>query len=293
MTRACSRHAYLSFPVPQKEMARRVLVYTDGGNGASPACVQLTMEGLKLAMAAMNKSYSHLQISAATTTPDEIKQGILRNETSAILVMPGGRDLPYVKSLSGYGNQEICHFVRDGGSYLGLCAGAYYGCSRVAFAEGDPVYEVCGERELKLVSGTATGPIFNGFEYTSNSGARTARISYTTSLSQILGNSAATSATVYYNGGCHIQLGDSQANGKQTVLAYYTHREEWPAIVASSYGRGRVVVSGVHIEASTDSLAKVYSYDSIISSLLPAITEQDRQHLLVGILEYLIHCKNK
>ena len=273
----------------------RILVYTDGGKGASQACVQLTMEGLQIALATLNKSSPQLQISAVTTTPDEIKDGILQNETSSILVMPGGRDLPYVKSLSGHGNQEICQFVRGGGSYLGLCAGAYYGCSHVAFAEGDPVYEVCGERELKLVYGTAIGPVFEGFEYTSNNGARTAHISYTSALSQILGNSAATGATVYYNGGCYIQLDNTKINDcsfRQTVLAYYANREDWPAIVASSYGKGRTVVSGVHFEASMDSLAKVYSYDSVVYSLLPGITEQDRQQLLVGILEYLINCKN-
>ena len=76
------------------------------------------------------------------------------------------------------------------------------------------------------------------------------------------------------------------------MLAYYANREDWPAIVASSYGKGRTVVSGVHFEASMDSLAKVYSYDSVVYSLLPGITEQDRQQLLIGILEYLINCKN-
>ena len=60
----------------------------------------------------------------------------------------------------------------------------------------------------------------------------------------------------------------------------------------NSYGKGRTVVSGVHFEASMDSLAKVYSYDSVVYSLLPGITEQDRQQLLIGILEYLINCKN-
>lgn len=82
--------------------------------------------------------------------------------------MPGGADLPYCRHLDGEGNRlirgapfaqparpplatvapyalgAIClpdflsaaGYVEAGGSYIGLCAGAYYACSRVEFEPG-------------------------------------------------------------------------------------------------------------------------------------------------------------
>ena len=52
-------------------------------------------------------------------------------------------------------------YVKSGGSYLGLCAGAYYGCARVVFEPGTPL-EVVGGRELQFFPGTARGAAFPG-----------------------------------------------------------------------------------------------------------------------------------
>jgi glutamine amidotransferase-like uncharacterized protein len=48
-----------------------------------------------------------------------------------------------------------------GGSYLGLCAGAYYGSSRVVFEPGTPL-EVIGDRELAFFPGIARGAAYPG-----------------------------------------------------------------------------------------------------------------------------------
>ena len=48
-------------------------------------------------------------------------------------IMPGGADLPYCSKLNGPGNKQIQEFVRAGGSYVGFCAGAYYGSAYVEF----------------------------------------------------------------------------------------------------------------------------------------------------------------
>ncbi len=49
--------------------------------------------------------------------------------TTALVIFPGGRDLPYHQRLQGEGNARISHYVREGGRFLGLCAGAYYGAA--------------------------------------------------------------------------------------------------------------------------------------------------------------------
>lgn len=260
-------------------------MYTDGGRGASLACVQLTVDGLQQALTTMNNNRPSFQLTVASTTAEEISNGILRRGDSSLLVMPGGRDLPYVENLSGLGNKEISRFVKSGGSYLGICAGAYYACSAVEFARGDRYLEVCGERELKFFDGTAIGPVFPGFCYSSNAGAKAAKISFTEELPSLMKKD--TDASIYYNGGCYMKTATATAYSHR-VLAYYTHEPAWPAVVACFFGQGRVVLSGVHLEASARMLAQVYPEDPQFPDLLPSITEDVRQRLLVEVLEYLL-----
>ena len=44
-------------------------------------------------------------------------------DLTALLVFPGGRDLPYMAELSGGPNARIRRWVERGGRYLGICAG--------------------------------------------------------------------------------------------------------------------------------------------------------------------------
>src|SRR5439155_581244 len=89
------------------------------------------------------------------------KEEILRGELArySLFIMPGGRDQPYHAGLQGEANQQIRAFVEEGGAYVGICAGAYYGSARVEFDRGFPL-EVCEERELCFFSGTAVGPAY-------------------------------------------------------------------------------------------------------------------------------------
>lgn len=92
--------------------------------------------------------------------------------SAALLVMPGGADLPYNRDLAGAGNALIRAFVSDGGAYLGLCAGAYYGCARVEFEPGSETgMAVVGPRELAFFPGAAVGAAVPGFAYESEAGA--------------------------------------------------------------------------------------------------------------------------
>lgn len=52
-------------------------------------------------------------------------------------------------------------YVQSGGSYLGLCAGAYYASSQVEFEPGSTL-EVVGDRELDFFPGTARGAAYPG-----------------------------------------------------------------------------------------------------------------------------------
>ena len=355
-----------------------MLVYSDGGVGASDVCVAMTLSSMKKIIGQLQlygKSSTNSSspindttpvissIPVETTTAEEIISTNLSDHCS-LLIMPGGRDLPYVKKLQGRGNKNISDFVRNGGSYLGICAGAYYGCSLVQFAQGDPILEVIGPRELAFFPGVSEGPVFPGFDYASNAGAKAADIQLTQAGSEMLdfynGKNATTTTKpdinassnqddititsstsgkiptgdttllrIHYNGGCHFMDDSltedtafqdfpslttpsatptsSVTSPSYKVLATYATSNEHlskfismpdamkqaspTAIIAGQYGGGRVVLSGVHFEASSELLKKHYEDDSHIEKLRPDIASSDagREKLLSACVKYLLN----
>ena len=285
----------------------RALVYTDGGLGASEACVSMTIGELQRALSWLTdkrggQTHTVERTDAAAVVGGELERGC------SLLVMPGGRDLPYC-SLNGAGNERIRRFVGKGGGYLGLCAGGYYGASRVEFSVGDPIMEVVGERELKFYPGVARGPVFPGFRYDSNAGAQACAVSFTGQFQEF------PSLPVLYNGGCYfsesskVQCTDKDLVSNVEVLATYDNTPsdakldvqlangpaQFPdatpaAIVSMSYGRGRVVLSGVHIEASPVGLGQAYHGDPHIEALLNTLTDSEstRQSLFNTLTQHLI-----
>jgi glutamine amidotransferase-like uncharacterized protein len=158
-------------------------------------------------------------------------------EHAGLFVMPGGADLPYARKLNGAGNANIRRFVEKGGIYLGICAGAYYGCRAIEFHKGRDD-EICGRRELAFIDGVAVGslpelaPYYNG---TLDSAA-------ITDLRFADGGSA----QAFYQGGCRFSL-DTGSDAE--ILAVYANMpEQPPAIVRRQVGKGSAILSGVHFE---------------------------------------------
>ncbi|MBS0625537.1 MAG: biotin--protein ligase [Verrucomicrobia bacterium] len=182
-----------------------------------------------------------LSLNPILLTAKEIIAGAL--EKVDVFILPGGRDLPYHAALQGPGNAQIRSFVEKGGKFIGICAGAYYGCSQVVFDPGHPL-EVCGERELKFFPGSGIGPAygFGTFHYNSPIGARAALLETEIGVFR-----------AYYNGGCYFEgdLTDCKILARYGELA-----GKPPAIISRSIGQGEAILSGVHIEASPDILAE-------------------------------------
>lgn len=124
-------------PGPQPA-AHQVLVYS--GPGVSPLSLSYTLLTLSLLL---NPHYT-----VQPVTPD-----VLANQpwepACALLVIPGGRDLPYVEELTTKTRvtKRIRGYVWEGGRYLGICAGAYFGAEEVRFDMGGGL-EVSGKRDL-------------------------------------------------------------------------------------------------------------------------------------------------
>jgi len=201
--------------------------------------------------------------------PEEIRKENWEKSVSLFL-MPGGRDRPYHASLSGEGCRRIRRFVENGGTYLGICAGAYFGARRVEFDRDFPL-EVCEERELAFFPGAAIGPAFGKgtFDYASRKGARAALLE--TDLGRFY---------AYYHGGCFFEGDFSGCK----VLARYADLPGHPsAILECPVGKGKAILSGIHLETASEELDPC---DPFLTPLIPllASTEPVRRRFWERVL---------
>lgn len=178
----------------------------------------------------------------------EILEGQLQR--LSVFIMPGGRDRPYHAALKGMPNSFIKKFVEQGGTYLGICAGAYYGCKWVEFDQGFPL-EVCEERELGFFGGKAIGPAYGKgtFAYKSEKGARIARIGTERGIFY-----------TYYNGGCTFS-GD--LSDVRILARYLDLPGEPPAIIECPIQKGKAILSGVHIEKQLSHFSEYSAADEM------------------------------
>jgi biotin--protein ligase len=175
--------------------------------------------------------------------------------TCALIVFPGGADLGYCRTLNGEGNRYISQFVRQGGAYLGFCAGGYYGSKVCEFEVGNKKLEVVGSRELAFFPGICRGGAFAGFAYHSEEGARAAELRVN---KEWLANETPDQFRSYYNGGGVFVDAEKYQDKDIEVLASFTEDlavesgEGKAAIVYCKVGEGAAILTGPHPEfAST------------------------------------------
>lgn len=208
-----------------------VLVYD--GPGASKKSLAYSLSTLKTLL------LPHYTVQ--TITPKA-----LANEpwagNCALLVLPGGRDLPYVDALAK-SNALIVKYVREGGAFLGLCAGAYYACSRVEWEVGTH-QEVSGSRSLCFFNGVGRGCTYPGFKYEGEEGARATSLLVYNSQS----NAEERYDGIYYNGGGEFIGAETLED--TTILAKYTEGDGAgkAAGVFCRVEKGRALLWGTHPE---------------------------------------------
>jgi hypothetical protein len=61
-------------------------------------------------------------------TPDDVIRGKLTVDAFDLLLIPGGFAQNTLDALGKAGGERVRAFVRSGGGYVGICAGAYLGC---------------------------------------------------------------------------------------------------------------------------------------------------------------------
>ncbi|KAK3401858.1 biotin-protein ligase [Sordaria brevicollis] len=195
--------------------------------------------------------------------------------TCALMVFPGGRDLDFCRGLNGAGNRAIIDYVRNGGAYLGFCAGGYYGSAQCWFEMEGPNMDVKGPRELAFYPGTCAGPAFKGFQYDSEAGAKAASLRI---RKQAFANSHALPDVFksYYNGGgVFVGAENMEVHGVEILADYaddidVSTGNSQAAVVFCKVGKGRAILTGPHPEFSGTSLypkTDIPGYDKLVEEV--------------------------
>ena len=197
-------------------LVTNVLIYD--GDGVMESSVQNIEEGLN------TSNYENLTPNNKFkySTTSKINSDTLSGYD--VLIMPGGNALTYLENDDVDGN-SIKLFVQGGKGYLGICAGAYAASNYV-----DGYYP-----------GWGITPDVN----TKNENYEGLLQISTTSVGSKLINGSITNI--------HMQNGPAMyTNNTQVIMATFadnnTGYQNYAAIVADTYGSGRVILSGPHPE---------------------------------------------
>ncbi|KAJ5281655.1 hypothetical protein N7478_007027 [Penicillium angulare] len=229
--------------------------------------------------------YTLRRLLAANYAVTPVTGEMLLNEpwtaTCALLVIPGGADLGYGRTLNGAGNRRIKQFVQRGGKYLGFCAGGYYGSKRCEFEVGDKTMEVVGDRELAFFPGICRGGAFPGFVYHSEDGARASEIGVSKEELNV-GTVPSTFRSYYNGGGVFVDAALYKDKGVE-VLANYTEELNVDpgeggaaAVIHCKVGNGAAVLTGPHPEfaaANLDPKAGGPEFADVVN----ALTKDDKE----------------
>jgi glutamine amidotransferase-like uncharacterized protein len=159
-----------------------------------------------------------------------------------LLAIPGGADLPYCARLNGAGNASIRRYVEAGGAFLGVCAGAYYACARLAFEASAPG-AITGTRELALFAGTARGSLHElAAPYALDH-------LHCAAVTPVFAPRTGRTLHALYWGGPEFIPDDG---ARYEPVLHYADALEHRALAAvtTELGRGRIVLTGVHAEVT-------------------------------------------
>lgn len=137
-------------------------------------------------------------------------------------VHPGGKSTTGAKAMGPELMDQVREFVKNGGGYVGFCAGAFISTAQIGTTHQTGYGITPGRTELLIKSGNERAMIPVDTE---------------------LGN-----VKMYYSGGPFLEVSESdlEANGGKVIARYPDGKI---AGIFSRYGKGKVAVIGTHPEA--------------------------------------------
>ena len=146
-----------------------------------------------------------------------------------LLWFPGGFAAEYKNYIADHSG--IIDFVKEGGSFVGSCAGAYYAADILRWDGTDYEYP------LRLFDGKATGPLYGQIAW-GEIGTMTLETEHPAN------RGFNTEVDMYYFDGPYF---DAYEEDAIVVLARYKNNQE-PAVIAGSSGDGKYLLLGPHPE---------------------------------------------
>jgi len=221
---------------------KRILIYTGPGTEKT----NILHRSLTHVLDTINPHHKfHVDlIEEASSISPALKRG-----DTELFILPGGRDLPYVEHIKTDVIRNIKDYIHTGGSYLGICAGAYFSCQECIFDKNGPL-EVVGPREMALFSAGGVGPVYPGFKYNSAKGSIMAPLEFHSKSNNLA------SCFAYFNGGGAFQANIEDTDPNYEIISSYKDLKNKAAIVYGSKGLGKVLLSFVHPEMSYKFLDK-------------------------------------
>ena len=229
---------------------RKVVVYSDEG---------VDRRALAQTLQTLDSLLHEHRLAVVTLSSEQLLSQLRASDAAldiALLVMPGGADRFYHRKLaveSRDGCALIRQYVRSGGAYLGLCAGAYFGSAWLEFAAQSE--QIRGRRQLAFADGLiCCGPA--AAHFFADDTARSARLLACQWNGRTL--------HCYYNGGGHFFSLGARCSCLATLLRYpgatrkaclcQQPAHSLSAVIHIPFGRGNVVLSALHPEFLTPCL---------------------------------------
>ncbi|MBX3719698.1 MAG: hypothetical protein KF898_08630 [Parachlamydiales bacterium] len=235
----------------------QVLIYAD--KGVDGGALKQLVRSLKHALGASPYELRRVDANILLTENWE--------ESAALLIIPGGRDIFYHAALDGAGTERIRRYVENGGKYLGICAGAYFACKAIEFEKGGAL-EVCADRSLQFFPGIAKGPAYgpDKYSYENARGVEAAAVTWEDGT-----------CPIYFNGGCLFDA-DELYPHVDTISRYIDLEGRPAAIVDIPIGQGRAILSGVHVEYSP---LYLNAADPYLQKLIPIFEKAEGERRLL------------
>lgn len=163
--------------------------------------------------------------------------GDLAKDNPALLIMPGGESWVYLEDLGEEGATQIRDFVFSGGSYLGICAGAFYATSH---REGGAA---TGPYGIGLLEGTAVDP--TSLEWP---GFIEGVMAFKWNLDHWLTQGYAEKVKMLLYGGPSFEFSQAEAQKKKIEVVQRFEINGQPSMIRFQYGKGKVFLAAPHFE---------------------------------------------
>jgi glutamine amidotransferase-like uncharacterized protein len=165
---------------------------------------------------------------------------------AAFFCIPGGADKEYSDKMKGKPFAAVRSYVADGGTYLGICGGAYVASDSFVFdlLHLKSIPKTVKTRELKLFPGMAIGP-----DYT------LPHVHLAIGIVPLSFVGSSKSFNIPYHMGCYFE--GVEENGFETVAHYENGK---PAIIQGAYQKGKVILCGPHPELELPAFQTLFTH---------------------------------